>query len=167
MTCMTDSIDRSIIQLKLSCPFVVLAIFTLYYTVVFQKKLGVSWQKTANIRRFFLTLVLIDCSKLSIECVPMDRWPLVREGFYDRLSIPSIKNIKSLTNGLITSMKMRPKVSIDTIGIDPSPIVPSYGCIKQWRGSQLHMWQLVLTDRHIIQRTMTTSRHINSGQSNF
>jgi hypothetical protein len=29
---MTDSIDRSIIQLKLRCPFVVLAIFTLYHS---------------------------------------------------------------------------------------------------------------------------------------
>jgi hypothetical protein len=51
----------------------------------------------------------------------MDRCPSVKEGFYDRLSILSIKNkIKSLTDGSITSMKMRPKVSINTIGIDPS-----------------------------------------------
>ncbi len=63
----------------------------------------------------------------------MDRWPSVREVFYDRWSILSIKNKKSLTNGSITSMKMRPKVSIDSIdwyyryrSIDPSPIVPIY-----------------------------------------
>jgi hypothetical protein len=47
----------------------------------------------------------------------MDRLASVREGFFDRLSILSIKNIKkiSLTDESITSMKMRPKVSIDTI----------------------------------------------------
>jgi hypothetical protein len=50
----------------------------------------------------------------------MDRWPSIREGFYDRLSILSIKNKKSLTDGSITLMKMRPKVSIDTIGMNPS-----------------------------------------------
>ncbi len=32
-----------------------------------------------------------------------------------------------LTDGSITSMKMRLNVSIDTIGIDPSLIVPIYG----------------------------------------
>jgi hypothetical protein len=44
-----------------------------------------------------------------------------------------IKNKKSLTDGSITLMKMRPKVSINTINqyyqyqsIDPSLIVPSY-----------------------------------------
>jgi hypothetical protein len=71
---------------------------------------------------------------LLIQCVPMDRWPSVREGFYDRLPILLIKNKKSLTDGSITSMKMRPKVSIDSIdqyhryrSIDPSLIVPIYG----------------------------------------
>jgi hypothetical protein len=35
------------------------------------------------------------------------------------MSILSIKNKKPLTDGSITSMKMRPKVSFDTIDIDP------------------------------------------------
>jgi hypothetical protein len=44
------------------------------------------------------------------------------------LSILWIKNKKSLTDGSITLMKMRPTVSIDIIGIDPSLIVPSCAC---------------------------------------
>jgi hypothetical protein len=48
----------------------------------------------------------------------MDLWKSVREGFYDRFLILSIKNKKSLTDGSIASMKMRPKVSIDTISIN-------------------------------------------------
>jgi hypothetical protein len=67
--------------------------------------------------KFFLTVSFIDGLKLSIEFVPMDQWPSVREGLYHQLLILSIKNKKSLTNVLIKSMKMRPKVSIDTIGI--------------------------------------------------
>jgi hypothetical protein len=46
---------------------------------------------------------------------------------------------KSLTDGSITSMKMRPKVSIDSIdryyryrSIDPSPIVPIYAVRQGW-----------------------------------
>ncbi len=52
----TIGIDPSIIWLKLSCPFSVLAIFTLF-TIVFQKKLGVflsPWQKMTKIGRIFL-----------------------------------------------------------------------------------------------------------------
>jgi hypothetical protein len=37
-----------------------------------------------------------------------------------------IKNLKSLTDGSIKLLKMRPKIKIDTIGIDPPPIVSSY-----------------------------------------
>ncbi len=65
---LTDSTDRYhryrplIIQLKLSGPFSVLAIFTLF-TIVFLKMLVVfslPWQKTAKIGGFFQTIVLID-----------------------------------------------------------------------------------------------------------
>jgi hypothetical protein len=51
----------------------------------------------------------------------MDQWSSVRENFYDRLIVDTFdQKKKSLTDGSITSMEMRPKVSIDTIGIDPS-----------------------------------------------
>jgi hypothetical protein len=59
--------------------------------------------------------------------------------FYDRLSILSIKNIKSLTSGSIASAKLSRKyrliVSPETISIDPSLIVPSYvlGDLLGWK----------------------------------
>ncbi len=103
-------------------------------------------QKTAKIKRILLTFWLIDrYYRFSVY-----RWidgHRLEKAFYDRLSIQSIKNKKSLMDGSITSMKMRPKVSIDTIGIDPSLIVPIYAShvmytmIHKTHGSYIRMKQ--------------------------
>jgi hypothetical protein len=84
----------------------------------------------------------------------MDWWPSVREGFYDRLSILSIKRTKSLADGSITSMKMRPKVLIDSIdryhryrSIDPSPVVEK----------NLHkLWKLLESVSYLLYRPLLT-----------
>ncbi len=59
----------------------------------------------------------------------MVRWPSVREGFYDRLSILSIKNTK-IFNRWIDNVDENETKSIDRYyryrSIDPSPIVPIY-----------------------------------------
>jgi hypothetical protein len=80
-----NCLDPLIIQLKLSCPFSVLMIFTLF-TIVFWQRLAVfslPWQKTTKIWQIFYTVGFINGPILLIECVPMDRWPSVREVFYD------------------------------------------------------------------------------------
>jgi hypothetical protein len=81
----------------------------------------------------------------------MDRWPSVREGFYDRLSILSIKNKKIFTRW-IDNIDENETKSIDPYhryrSIDPSPNVPilcSLGYQEQLQGdkSQLayRFWQ--------------------------
>ncbi len=139
---MTDCIDRyyrnrsfnNSIKIKLS--FHCFSDFYTFYHCFFYKKLGIfccHGKKQQKLGKFF-ELVLINWLILLIQCVPMDRWPSVREGFYDRLSILWIKNKqKSFTDGSITSLKIRLKILIDSINryhryrfIDPSPIVPIY-----------------------------------------
>ncbi len=70
-----------------------------------------------KINILYLYLCLIDWLILSIKCVPMDRWPSVREGFYCMINCRyyESKINKSLTDGSITLMKMRSKVTIDMI----------------------------------------------------
>jgi hypothetical protein len=94
------------------------------------------WQKTAKVRRIFLALVRsIDrYNRFSVN-----RWiddhrsenSFMIDCRYYRSNIK-----KSLADRSITSIKMRPKVSIDTIdryhryrSIDPSPIVAIYGVL--------------------------------------
>ncbi len=95
-------------------------------------------KKTAKIRRIFLTVWSIDrYYRFSVY-----RWfdghrsekAFMIDCRYYRSTIR-----KSLTDGSITSMKMRPKVSIDSIdryyryrSIDPSPIVPIYAARWDW-----------------------------------
>jgi hypothetical protein len=101
--------------------------------IVFKQEVGRFFvamaKKTAKIRRIFFNS-LIDWSILSIQCVPMVRWLLVREGFYDRLSILSIKNTK-IFNRWSDNIDENETKSIDRYyryrSIDPSPIVPIYG----------------------------------------
>jgi hypothetical protein len=54
---------------------------------------------------FELVIGLTDGLILLLECLPLDRWPWVRQGYCDQLLILLIKNKKSLTDGLITLMK--------------------------------------------------------------
>ncbi len=63
-----------------------------------------------NLANFFNSL--IDWSILSIQCVLMDWWLSVREGFYDRLSILSIKN-KKIVNLWIDNIDENETKSID------------------------------------------------------
>ncbi len=55
---------------------------------------------------------LIDWSILSIQCIQMNRWPSVREGFNDQLSIISIKN-KKIFNRWIDNIDENETKSID------------------------------------------------------
>jgi hypothetical protein len=131
----TIVIDPSIIWLKLNRPLSVLAIFTLF-TIVFLEEVGCFFHRLGKKRRklgefFNISFDRLINTLLLIQCLLMDWWPSVREGFYDRLSILSIKNKQSLIEGSITSMKIRPKVSNDSNdryhwyrSINPSPNVP-------------------------------------------
>jgi hypothetical protein len=81
-------------------------------------------------QKSFWTVGLIDGSILSFACVPTDRWHRSEKAFVIDCRYHRSKIKKSSTDGSITSIKWDQKhgsiVSIDTIGIDTSPIVPSY-----------------------------------------
>ncbi len=84
----------------------------------------------------------------------MVRWPSVREGFYDRLSILSIENTKSF-NRWIDNIDENETKSIDRYyryrSIDPSPIVPIYCTIEGFL-------KLNFTD----QPSSATKNHVNN-----
>ncbi len=102
-----------IIRLKLSHLFSVLAILTLF-TIVFRRNWaffrhhGKKWRKLGK----FLNFSLINWLILSIQYGLMDRWPSVRECFYDRLSILSINN-KKIFNWWIDNINENESKSID------------------------------------------------------
>jgi hypothetical protein len=75
----TISSVPSIHRLKSKLLFSALAIFKLFTVVLVEVGCFLSsWQKTAKIRQIFKTVDLINGSILSIECLRMDRWLLVR-----------------------------------------------------------------------------------------
>jgi hypothetical protein len=119
---MTNSINRYYpyqsfdYSIKIKPSFQCFSIFTLFTIFFFLAEVGCFFiamaKKGKNSANIFLPLVLIDWLILSIQCVPMDRWPSVREVFYDRLSILSIKN-KKIFNRCIDNIDENETKSID------------------------------------------------------
>jgi hypothetical protein len=84
----------------------------------------------------------------------MDRWPSVREGFYDRLSILSIKNLKIFNRWINNIDENETKSSINSIdryhwywSIDPSPIVPIYGLWESNPGLEINSHRVRIDPR--------------------